>query len=83
MTAGESSDSSGNRHDGVIDARAGTAQNSPMSSGFETGKVLVAGVRANEKFHFPKAHRCDGLGDALVYDFYALTPAEIKIVEGV
>ncbi len=31
-------------------------------------------------------HRCDGLDrqiDALVYDLYALTPAEIKIVEGV
>ena len=29
--------------------------------------------------------RCDGLDrqiDALVYDLYALTPAEIKIVEG-
>ena len=31
-------------------------------------------------------NRCDGLDrqiDALVYDLYALTPAEIKIVEGV
>jgi hypothetical protein len=30
-------------------------------------------------------NRCDGLDrqiDALVYDLYALTPAEIKIVEG-
>jgi len=30
-------------------------------------------------------YRCDGLDrqiDALVYDLYALTPAEIKIVEG-
>ena len=42
-----------------LDARAGTAQNSPMSSGFETGKALLRGLsrevkpftRANEKFH--------------------------------
>jgi len=33
---------------------------------------LVEDFRANEKFHLPLACRCD-----------ALTPAEIKIVEGV
>jgi hypothetical protein len=42
-------------------------------------------VRANEKFHLSPTYCCDGLNrqiDALVYDLYALTPAEIKIVEG-
>ena len=46
----------------------------------------AADFRANEKFHLSLAYRCDGLDrqmDALVYDLYALTPAEIKIVEGV
>jgi hypothetical protein len=57
-----------------------------MPDGFESeGKALVADFRANEKFHLSPADRCDGLDrqiDALVYDLYALTPAEIKIVEG-
>lgn len=39
------------------------------------------------KIAFPDfyTHRCDGLDrqiDALVYDLYALTPEEIKIVKG-
>jgi len=45
----------------------------------------VADFRANEKFHLSLVDPCDGLDrqiDALVYDLYALTPAEIKIVEG-
>jgi hypothetical protein len=60
-----------------------------MSSGFDAafanGKELVADFRANEKFHLSPAYRCAGLDcqiDALVYDLYALTTAEIKIVEG-
>ena len=60
-----------------------------MPAGFDTAfarvKQLVADFRANEKYHLYRAYRCDGLDrqiDALVYDFYALTPAEIKIVEG-
>jgi hypothetical protein len=59
-------------------------------------KRLVAVFQANEKFHLSSAYRCDSLDrqiGALVYDLYlpaprlrpagALTPAEIKIVEGV
>ncbi len=60
-----------------------------MSANFESAfariKRLVADFRANEKFYLSPACRCDGLDrqiDALVYDLYALTPAEIKIVEG-
>lgn len=50
---------------------------------FRRVKELVADFRANEKFYLFSAY--DGLArqiDALVYDFYALTPAEIQIVEG-
>ena len=50
------------------------------------GKELVADFRANQKFHRFYTNRCDGLDrqiDALVYDLYALAPAEIKIVEAV
>ena len=60
-----------------------------MSSGFDAAYTKVNGLadfRANEKFHLSPANRCDGLDrqiDALVYDLYALTPAEIKIVEEV
>jgi hypothetical protein len=42
--------------------------------------------RANEKFHLSPAYRCDGLDrqiNALVYDVYGFTPAEIKIVKEV
>ncbi|MGO9585818.1 MAG: hypothetical protein ACLP2Y_06470 [Limisphaerales bacterium] len=57
-----------------------------MPAGFDIeGKELVADFQANEKFHLSPTFRCDGLDrqiDALVYDLYALTPAEIKIVEG-
>ena len=60
-----------------------------MPAGFDTAfarvKELVADFRANEKFYLSPACCCDGLDrqiDALVYDLYALTPAEIKIVEG-
>jgi hypothetical protein len=60
-----------------------------MPDGFDAAfakvKELVADFRANEKFHLSPACHCDGLDrqiDALVYDRYGLTPAEIKIVEG-
>jgi hypothetical protein len=49
-------------------------------------RLMSPGFRANEKFYLPPACRRNGLDrqiDALVYDLYALTPAEIKIVEGV
>ena len=48
-------------------------------------RQLVADFRADERFQHFYTNRCDGLDrqiDALVYDLYALTPAEIKIVEG-
>ena len=61
----------------------------PMPAGFDTAfakvKQLVANFRDNEKFHLFSACCCDGLDrqiDTRVYDLYALTPAEIKIVEG-
>ena len=44
----------------------------------------LAGAQ-NDKDKDFYTNRCDGLDrqiDALVYDLYALTPAEIKIVEG-
>lgn len=60
-----------------------------MPAGFDATfarvKELVADFRANEKFHLSPVYCCDGLDrqiDALVYDLYALTPAEIQIVEG-
>jgi hypothetical protein len=62
-----------------------------MTAGFDAifARVneLVADFRVSEKFYLSPActNRCDGLDrqiDALVYDFYALTPAEIKVVEG-
>ena len=46
-------------------------------------KQLAAAQSDKDKDFY--THRCDGLDrqiDALVYDLYALTPAEIKIVEG-
>ena len=49
-------------------------------------KALVADFRANEKFYLSPAYRRNGLDrqiDAPVYDLYALTPAEIEIVEGI
>ncbi len=68
-----------------------------FSEAYARVKQLVADFRANEivasslwlefigaqRRHY--THRCDGLDrqiDALVYDLYALTPTEIKIVEG-
>jgi hypothetical protein len=56
-----------------------------FSETFARVKALVADFRANEKFKDFYTNRCDGLDrqiDALVYDLYALTPAEIQIVEG-
>ena len=44
----------------------------------------LAGAQSDKDKDF-YTNRCDGLDrqiDALVYDLYALTPAEIKIVEG-
>ena len=44
----------------------------------------LAGAQSERDKDF-YTHRCDGLDrqiDALVYDLYALTPAEIQIVEG-
>ena len=52
---------------------------------FRRVKELVATFRANENIRDFYTNRCDGLDrqiDALDYDLYALTPAEIKIVEG-
>ncbi len=43
----------------------------------------LAGAQSDKDKDF-YTHRCDGLDrqiDALVYDLYALTPAEIRIVE--
>jgi hypothetical protein len=48
---------------------------STMSSGFATGKALLR--------RLPRGKILRGQIDALVYDLYALTPAEIQIVEGV
>jgi hypothetical protein len=48
-------------------------------------KKELAGAQSDKDKDF-YTNRCDGLDrqiDALVYDLYALTPAEIKIVEGV
>jgi len=56
-----------------------------FDAAFAKGKELVADFRANEKFPLSPAYHHDGLDyqiDALIYDLYALTPAEIKIVEG-
>jgi hypothetical protein len=47
-------------------------------------KNQLAGAQSDKDKNF-YTNRCDGLDrqiDALVYDLYALTPAEIKIVEG-
>jgi hypothetical protein len=47
-------------------------------------KQLVGAQSDKDKDFY--TNRCDGLDrqiDAMVYDLYALTPAEIKIVEGV
>ncbi len=44
----------------------------------------LAGAQSDKDKDF-YTNRCDGLDrqiDALVYDLYALTPAEIQIVEG-
>jgi hypothetical protein len=44
--------------------------------------IDAAAPSAHTRFY---TNRCDGLDrqiDALVYDLYALTPDEIKIVEG-
>jgi hypothetical protein len=44
----------------------------------------LAGAQSDKDKDF-YTNRCDGLDrqiDTLVYDFYALTPAEIKIEEG-
>jgi hypothetical protein len=46
-------------------------------------KKQLAGAQSDKDKDF-YTNRCDGLDrqiDALVYDLYALTPAEIKIVE--
>ncbi len=51
---------------------------------FARVKQLVADFRAHEEFRMSPACRCRGLDrqiDALAYDLYALTPAEIKIVK--
>jgi hypothetical protein len=48
-------------------------------------KKQLAGAQSDKDKDF-YTNRCDGLDrqiDALVYDLYALTPAEIKIVEGI
>jgi hypothetical protein len=55
-----------------------------FDAAFAKGKELVTNFRANEKFHLFPEYRCAPLDcqiDALAYDLYALTPAEIKIVE--
>jgi hypothetical protein len=47
-------------------------------------KKQLAGAQSDKDKDF-YTNRCDGLDrqiDALVYDLYALTPGEIKIVEG-
>jgi hypothetical protein len=47
-------------------------------------KKQLAGAQSDKDKDF-YTNRCDGLDrqiDALVYDLYALTPAEIQIVEG-
>ena len=47
-------------------------------------RMQLAGAQSERDKDF-YTHRCDGLDrqiDALVYDLYALTPAEIQIVEG-
>jgi hypothetical protein len=47
-------------------------------------KKQLAGAQSDKNKDF-YTNRCDGLDrqiDALVYDLYALTPAEIQIVEG-
>jgi adenine-specific DNA-methyltransferase len=49
-----------------------------------SAKQQLAAAQSDKDKDF-YTHRCDGLDrqiDALVYDLYALTPAEIKIVEG-
>ena len=56
-----------------------------FSEAFARVRQLVANFRANGKCQYFYTNRCDGLDhqiDALVYDLYALTPAEIKIVDG-
>jgi hypothetical protein len=47
-------------------------------------KLQLAGAHSDKDKDY-YTNRCDGLDrqiDALVYDLYALTPAEIQIVEG-
>ena len=49
-----------------------------------SAKKQLAAAQSDKDQDF-YTHRCDGLDrqiDALVYDLYALTPEEIKIVEG-
>jgi len=48
-----------------------------------TKKLLATAQTDKDKDFY--SNRCDGLDrqiDALLYDLYGLTPAEIKIVEG-
>ena len=48
-------------------------------------RTLQISAAQNDKDKDFYTNRCDGLDrqiDALVYDLYALTPAEIQIVEG-
>ena len=60
-----------------------------MPTGFDEAfrrvKELVAVLGISGRFQDFCTNRCDGLDrqiDALVYDLYALTSDEIKIVEG-
>jgi hypothetical protein len=65
-----------------------------FEAAFGRVKQLVADFRANEKFYLFPVRRCDGLPrdgvlcsldrqiDALVYDLYTPTSAEMIIVEG-
>jgi len=71
-----------------FDDLADKAQHTRMVSLVEqmlAAKPQLARAQSDKDKDF-YTNRCDGLDrqiDALVYDLYALTPAEIKIVEGV
>ena len=61
-----------------------SAMESALVEQMLVARKQLAGAQSEKDEDFYTS-RCDGLDrqiDALVYDLYALTPAEIKIVEG-
>ena len=62
----------------------GPANRLPPIRQMLAARKQLAGAQSDKDKYF-YTHRCDSLAcriDALVYDLYGLTPAEVQIVEG-